>query len=346
MASHSVIHSGDKVVIRNLELFCGFDPEIDKPGSSAEKYDRAKVQSIVDKTKAHMARGQLPQLVERHKRDGDTVDPTCFGCIPSISFEDRNGVPYILGDVEVSKAVFDSHIATNKYSRRSAEIWADGHMSEVALLGRETPARPIADTRFTKQGDRDIFEMPEGGTFPGQGNTEIPTLVDCPPKGKKKEPMDDTNTELKDQFAKQAQELTALKESFAKQLADEREAFTKAIAETNARAFAAEAEAKKEHFSRVIDQMDSEGFRVNLVRDQLLDKICNAKDAQAEIDFFRKVITRDPIGQRVDVKDTVTGEKSVWSKDELDAQMAVIVKETAGNPAEFAKRVAKFTAKK
>lgn len=349
MASHTVIQQGDKVVIRDLDVFCGYVPDLDKPGSSVEQYDRAKVEAVVERTNAIMSRGQLPRLVERHKREGETVDPACFGCFPSVRCDVREGVPYIVTDLEVPKAIFDSHIGSGRFPRLSAEIWKDGHMSEVALLGRETPARPIADMRFTKVGDREIFEMPEGGTFPGQGNVAVPTLIESPKKGGKKKPMADSNddgTEIKEAFAKQLADTTAsLKSQFEKQIETEREMFAKAIADVNARAASAENEARREKFGRVIDQMDAEGFRVNLVRDQLLEKLCSAKDSAAEIDFFRKVITKDPIGVRVDLSGTSTGDKTVFSKDEIEREMAEIVKETAGKPAEFAKRIAKFTQK-
>jgi hypothetical protein len=60
------------------------------------------------------------------------------------------------------KEAFDSLLATNAFPRRSAEIWKDNHLSEVALLGRDTPRRPLPDTRFTKHGSKVVFERPLG----------------------------------------------------------------------------------------------------------------------------------------------------------------------------------------
>ena len=75
---------------------------------------------------------------------------------------------------------FKKYLASNRYPRRSAEIWEDGHLSEVALLGRETPARPLRDTKFTRQGTKKVFHRPS--TFDmvsaGGSNTYIPNGSD------------------------------------------------------------------------------------------------------------------------------------------------------------------------
>jgi hypothetical protein len=79
--------------------------------------------------------------------------------------------------VEMSRNDFDSYIASNRYPRRSAEIWNDDHMSEVALLGRDTPRRPLPDTRFSKQGDKTVFAIECSSCFeaaPGVGNVFVP----------------------------------------------------------------------------------------------------------------------------------------------------------------------------
>ena len=76
----------------------------------------------------------------------------------------------------MAKKDFDRYLASNRYPRRSAEIWEDGHLSEVALLGRETPARPLRDTKFTRTGEKKVFNRPT--TFamvsPGSANTYVP----------------------------------------------------------------------------------------------------------------------------------------------------------------------------
>jgi hypothetical protein len=163
-ASHSVETTPEgKVRIRDLELFMGFDPAIDSDEDEAmAQYDNRRVKDIVQRTGKFIQRGSRPKLVIEHEKDGKPTRPEAVGDITGVRYEERNGVGYVVGDVEMPKEAFDSLLASNAYPRRSAEIWKDNHLSEVALLGRDTPRRPLPDTRFTKRGDKVTFERPMG----------------------------------------------------------------------------------------------------------------------------------------------------------------------------------------
>lgn len=163
-ASHSVEATPEgKVRIRDLELFMGFDPSIDSGDDDAiSQYDNEKVRSIARRTNQFIARGSRPKLVIEHEKDGKEAVPAAVGDIMDVRYEERNGVGYIVGDVEMSKPLFDKLLGNNAFPRRSAEIWKDDHLSEVALLGRDTPRRPLPDTRFGKHGDKVVFERPMG----------------------------------------------------------------------------------------------------------------------------------------------------------------------------------------
>lgn len=163
-ASHTVEKTEEgKVRIKNLELFMGFDPSIDSDDDEAmQAYDNGKVKDIVSRTGKFIQRGSRPKLVIEHEKDGKPTRPEAVGDITSVRYEERNGVAYVVGDVEMPKEAFDSLLATNAFPRRSAEIWKDNHLSEVALLGRDTPRRPLPDTRFTKHGSKAVFERPLG----------------------------------------------------------------------------------------------------------------------------------------------------------------------------------------
>lgn len=142
-----------KVLIRDVELFAGYDPEIDDSREDADemrKWDDEKVREVVDRTKFYMARGAYPKLVKLHQREGQDTPDESFGDIVEIRYEGRSGVPMIVGDIVVSEQTFKRDIASGAFPRRSAEIWPDGYLSEVALLGRETPARPLPDMRFSR----------------------------------------------------------------------------------------------------------------------------------------------------------------------------------------------------
>ena len=184
----------------------GFDPSIDSDDDEAmQGYDNRKVRDIVSRTGKFIQRGSRPKLVIEHEKDGKPTRPEAVGDITSVRYEERNGVAYVVGDVEMPKEAFDSLLATNAFPRRSAEIWKDNHLSEVALLGRDTPRRPLPDTRFTKHGSKVVFERPLGvvrvsidskdsfGEMVGVGgglNTFIPTAgtkgKNMPSKMKKK----------------------------------------------------------------------------------------------------------------------------------------------------------------
>lgn len=246
-ASHEVEKLADgKVRIRNLELFMGFDPSIDSNEDEAmQEYDNGRVKDIVKRTGKFIARGSRPKLVIEHEKDGKQTAPEAVGDITGVRYEERNGVAYVVGDVEMPKARFDELLATNAYPRRSAEIWKDNHLSEVALLGRDTPRRPLPDTRFTKHGEKAVFERPLGvvrvsidskETFDEIGvggglNTFVPSAGT---KGKKMPSKMKKKMEADDAEAKKALEAAAAMECEADEDED------KMAEEADAEAMAAE----------------------------------------------------------------------------------------------------------
>jgi len=201
-SSHSISEQGDKVVIRRLELFAGFDPTIDD-GKDEEirKFDRRKVARIVDRTKQFISRKQHPRIVILHSQEDHSEPKEAVGAVLDIAMEERNGVPFIVGDVEMSKEDFAQYVASNRFPRRSAEIWSDDHMSEIALLGRDTPRRPLPDTRFTKTGEKFSFSCQTCfEAAPGAGNVFVPGVALT--KKKDKTMQDEAKTGEKDEMAK------------------------------------------------------------------------------------------------------------------------------------------------
>jgi hypothetical protein len=202
-ASHAIAEQDDKVVIRRLELFSGYDPTIDD-GTDEEirKFDRRKVSRIVDRTQQFISRKQHPRIVILHSQEDHSEPKEAVGAVLNVAMEERNGVPFIVGDIEMSREDFSKYIESNRFPRRSAEIWSDDHMSEIALLGRDTPRRPLPDTRFSKQGDKMMFAMECSSCFeaaPGVGNVFVPGAV----KPKKESNMaDEAKDEKKDEMAK------------------------------------------------------------------------------------------------------------------------------------------------
>ena len=157
--SHRIREAGDKITIEGVELFMAFDPQIDdgKADPELKRFDNDRLLSIVKTTGKHIRRGSFPRIVVMHEKDGKEPKSS-VGRIPTIRYEERDGVGYIVGDMEVGRDIFDRLIATNAFPRRSAEIWSESdHLSEVALLGRETPRRPLPDTHFARAGQKITF---------------------------------------------------------------------------------------------------------------------------------------------------------------------------------------------
>lgn len=179
--SHRIREAGDKVTIEGVELFMAFDPEIDdgKADPELKRFDNNRLLDIVKTTGKHIRRGSFPRIVVMHEKDGKEPK-SCVGRIPTIRYEERDGVGYIVGDMEVGRDIFDRLIATNAFPRRSAEIWSESdHLSEVALLGRETPRRPLPDTHFARAGQKITFSK-SNYDLAGVGgglNTFVPATI-------------------------------------------------------------------------------------------------------------------------------------------------------------------------
>ena len=187
--SHRITKNGDKVTIHDLELFVGHIEGFDDDDSELKDLDSEAIDTIITKTKRHMSAGSSPKLVLLHQDENGNAPTQAIGDIVNlhskkISIRCGDGENFegagIVGDVEMSQKDFQKYLASNRYPRRSAEIWEDGHLSEVALLGRETPARPLRDTKFTRQGPKKVYHRP--ATFemvsPGGSNTYIPSGSD------------------------------------------------------------------------------------------------------------------------------------------------------------------------
>jgi hypothetical protein len=368
--SHLIEEKDGKVVIKRLELFAGFDPTIDD-GSDEEirKFNRSKVRKIVERTKAFIARRQHPKLVVLHGQEDHSEPKEAVGSVIDIQLEDRNGVPFIVGDVEMSREDFDSYIASNKFARRSAEIWSDDHMSEIALLGRDTPRRPLPDTRFAKQGDKIVFSM-HASRFeaaPGAGNVFVPGAAVRKKESsmdEAKDPKSDGKEEMSKMMAEMKADIEKLKEEHRKSYnacgktenekdededeedeGDEDEKsksskskhakteFAREKAKFEKRIAALEGSLAKERFSRDLDSMESEGYAIAASRDEMLEELVSSGDPARKIQFWRDNFRRDPIGVRVDVRPASGLKRSVESVDR--ETVAKFVAEAAGDPEKF-----------
>lgn len=200
--SHRLTVDGDRVTVHDLELFVGFDPTIDDPDNTRiRKYDRDRVLDVVNRTQEFIRRGQSPKLIVGHNslREAGNDRPT-IGDIPRLEFSMIGDAPGIVGDVEMTASNFDAYLRSNSWPRRSAEIHPDLFLSEVALLGSRTPARPLPDTKFDRDGaecfarDLPALQFEADMNDPGSGNVN--------PAGRRRSMDDEKKDQLMDEDEK------------------------------------------------------------------------------------------------------------------------------------------------
>jgi hypothetical protein len=371
--SHAIIENEDKVVIKRLELFSGFDPSIDD-GSDEEikKFDRRRVGRIVDRTKQFISRKQHPRIVILHSQEDHSEPKEAVGAVMNVELEERGGVPFIVGDVEMSRDDFAMYVASNKFPRRSAEIWSDDHMSEIALLGRDTPRRPLPDTRFSKQGDKIRFAMECSSCFeaaPGVGNVFVPGATATKKESSMDEKKDDDGKkdEMSKMLAEKDAEIARLKEenrkmynqtavhidsdSHGEEEEDEEDEgeepkskskssksgakveFARMKEKFERRIASLETELAKERFSRELDSMAGEGYAIDCCREEMIEELVSSSNPQRKIAFWRENFRRDPVGVRV----AATPRSGVRQEPaSIDREtVAKFVAEAAGDPEKF-----------
>ena len=342
--SHRVEQSldGEHVVIRDLELFIGFDDSIDSADDKRiKKYDATGIDTVVKQTRKFMTRGQNPKLILGHNSDGiESYPRPVIGDIVSISGRSINGAPGIIGDVEMTSADFASYLKTNQYPRRSAEIWPEGFMSEVALLGSETPARPLPDTHFSRMIDRfsrkfDTAKFAEPTTMPagaGPGNVTIPDerrnamadddkKDDDTLKARLKAALDEIE-ELKAKLKSKHSEPDDGDEEDEKEKGkskNAREQFTRQIHAQGEQIATLKRDLVKEQFGRQLDALTANGYQTgdSARQEQILERIAVAKDPAAEFDFFMRGMHRLPTELQINTRGVTTGTFDAKGEAEL-----------------------------
>ena len=325
--SHRVTRlENERVVVHDLELFVGYDSKLDEGNERIQKYDDARIAEIIERTGDFMRRGQNPKLILGHNVEDEAapIKPS-IGDIVKVRARSINGAPGIVGDVEMTLGDFETYLRSNNYPRRSAEIFGDGLLSEVALLGSQTPARPLPDTKFARvdfnsieRFSRDVSsetfaeptETPHG---PGPGNVMIPSSIK-----KRKNEME--NEDMKAKLKAQAEEIEDLKAKLkAKHMDDdekeknmddddekekeknsalaERDQFKRQVDEATKEVETLRTDLTREKFSRKLDALIADGAHVPAERQkEILDRVAAAAKPEDEFDFFSKMIPRGSVG--------------------------------------------------
>lgn len=360
--SNPIEARGDKAVIRSLELFCAFDARFDSESNKkVAQFTNERTREVYEQTTARMKKGQRPQVVLFHD-DGRPVPTECIGTVVSLWCEERDGVTYIMGDVEMPIFAFDTYIRTNAFPRRSAEIlMPQGWLAQVTLQGRDAPGRPLADTRFTAGSHSESFHPPVAplvieageasqhsyGAIGGGNNTYIPGDT-----GKEAKMADETKAKtieervaaLEELCSKMAAKFTDAapkdegkgddKDAASMHTdAGERTDFTALQSQNNALAAQLEAmrgELLLEKFSAKIDAAIQQGYAALKDRkSEVLSDVVAAKDPQARLDFVLSLLPRDPIGVRLERGFVEGPGNQSINRTDMKAAVAEAVKFTA-----------------
>ena len=73
---------------------------------------------------------------------------------------------------------------------------------------------------------------------------------------------------------------------------------------------------RKAKFSRELDRLERDGFRIRGQRDHMMDELLSCKDSAAKIKFWRAAITRDPIGRRLNISGAKIHGKTEYSAED------------------------------
>jgi hypothetical protein len=404
--SHVVTEDGERVTIHDLELFVGYIPDFDDEDSEISELDEETIFKIVNRTKKHMAAGANPKLVLLHKEEDNDAPLDTIGDIVSVESrpvtitngeEQYEGLG-IVGDVEMSREAFNEYLSSNAYPRRSAEIWDDGHMSEVALLGRETPARPLRDTKFTRPGVKRSFSRPAtyAEVSPGPSNVYVPSGTNRDEEEKtmpdileheEKELLRKLRAEngmLQEEITKMKAQLAELEavngddeaefdengngngeedETIIAQMngdddedmeycqedgdddEEDKQMFSR-ISRTKygtrivekyqkvkrqrnlwkAKFKKAQKVALKTKFSRLLDLMERDGYRVKAHRDHMLSELATCNNPTAKIKFWRGTMKRSPIGKRLNMAGTRVSTQTTYSAEQRQSASEETVK--------------------
>lgn len=325
-SSHRITRTPEgKVVIHDLELFVGHIPAVD--GDNFTKWTEDEVDRVYKATVHRMSLGQRPKLILGHN-DKERKGAPAYGDIIALSKRRISGGPGLAGDVEMSAADFDQFVASNRYPRRSVEIWKDGCMSEVALIGSETPARPLPDTRFERDDTPDRFTraLPELRMEYAMSTTDTDATIaqlrseneELKKKLKAAQEGEGKDTHTREQFRRMS-ELEGEVERMRKERDSDQETIK------NLRTGI-----QREKFSRDLDMLYQRGYAVGAdgsdERKLILDRIVLSPKPEDELAFVQRFVKQDPLN-RQPITETRVEDGSKVSDTQAAAQAEQFVKE-------------------
>lgn len=145
--SHAITADGGRVTVHDVELWS------EMPSGPLGAIGEAELARCARETNRRIAEGQYPQIVVEHESPDRPTSPDAVGRVssPVRVAQHRTGRKVLVGDISFSRERFSELVESNRYPRRSAEIYKlqDGlWLGQVALIGREKPRADIPDVHF------------------------------------------------------------------------------------------------------------------------------------------------------------------------------------------------------
>lgn len=294
--SHRVSVNGDRVRIHDLELFTGFDPDIDVGNARMKAFDADTVRKVIEQTRKYAERGQLPKVILGHNPDDPDGKPEnpALGDVLNVRFAEIHGVPGMVGDVDMAIADFEAFVRSNRYPRRSIEFQR-GALRQVALLGANAPGRPIPDTKFNEQPDIEAFTRPVPTThfLESDMTTNAPDI----------KAIETENATLKASLADATKERDTLKASLAEVTRERDSLRTGAndeVVKLRAQVDGLNDKFRETQIDRILDSMHNEGYRVGGDHRAGFVGMFKASENWQETEkFIRATVKQDPINRTV-----------------------------------------------
>lgn len=335
----------NRVIVRRLELFDSYDPSLDGDAASdlLKQCTAERTRDIARETLKRMADGVFPRICVGHKEPGSLdVRPSIARVIALACEQRQSGQIRIVGDVEMDYDSFQHYIASNRYPRRSAEIFmANNHMATIALLGADAAARSLRETDY-RDADLAVFaarasdvlfaaqQMGAGASTIIPNDTSIKESSEMDPTAIRQAVLecmagDDFKKAL---FALVSEAMTsssrgaAAPETPASGSADFAAADVEVLRNDLA---AAQARVKTLECERRLDLMAAKGFRIpEAQRGVMVAAIAASPNPDGVIALFEALSLRDPVGQRLPTPPAPQGRPSGLDEGTVGAIVAAV----------------------
>ena len=320
-ATHEVTREGDHVIIKDVAVFMSYDADLDGPAHRDLTEDH--IRTVYEKTCQFMQAGVAPQVILSH----DDAEREVIGDIVALRLGRLRNSTAIYADIRMSQQNFNEYVESNKYPRRSAEIFKQSnYMGQVSLLGRSAPARPLPDMRFSDESEVCSYTFEQSldcHSHPGPDNVHIPTdrrnksMAD---EKKLLEEKDATISKLQEEI-KQLKKNAADTEKDKNAAETERDQLSAKIDDLQKYAETGFRERDKLALQQQVETYRSQGFGVPSQMDAIVERCLNTDKPLDELAFYAAQWPQPGESTRVDTTGSVTpGHNGTQKQDEYSKE--------------------------